>query len=80
MKLDHNIIKPTLTEPVLLTPEMLSAAIAAKGPMLGAWRTCVTCLHFSELHERCAKHGNQRPPARVIAYGCPDYDNDYVPF
>lgn len=77
---DHNVIKPTITEGVWITPEMMAAAIAAKGPMLGAWRTCITCMHFSEKTERCAKNGQQRPPARVIAYGCPDYDCDNIPY
>ncbi len=39
--------------------------------------TCVNCLHFDEPSEICAL-AQARPPARVIAYGCPSFDN--LPF
>jgi hypothetical protein len=38
-------------------------------------RTCVTCTHFDEARETCGKaEPPARPPARVIASGCPAYD------
>lgn len=39
--------------------------------------TCMTCLYFDEQTEMCTRY-NARPPARVIAYGCPDHDS--LPF
>ncbi len=46
----------------------------------GACRSCISCNHFDEKSEIC-KIAQQRPPARVIALGCPSYeDNDEIPF
>lgn len=44
-------------------------------------KSCITCDFFSEQNEICKKY-NQRPPARVIAFGCPQYSNidDLIPF
>ena len=43
-------------------------------------RTCLTCLHFKEHEgESCALAG-QRPPARVIAFGCSAHMEDDIPF
>lgn len=41
-------------------------------------RTCLTCLWFDEKTEQCSKAA-ARPPARVIAFGCPAYEED-IPF
>jgi hypothetical protein len=41
------------------------------------YQTCLTCIHFIEVKEIC-KLCNQRPPARIIVYGCKEYD--YIPF
>lgn len=41
--------------------------------------TCLTCTHFTEDTEACGLYG-QRPPARVIAYGCPSYVDKEPPF
>lgn len=41
-------------------------------------RTCVECLHFDHQSEHCILAA-QRPPARVIAYGCREYTDD-IPF
>lgn len=43
-------------------------------------QNCLVCTHFNEQTEFCAKF-QARPPARVIAYACPDFsDNDDIPF
>lgn len=36
-------------------------------------RTCLSCTKFDEKQEECKQYG-KRPPARIIAYGCPDYE------
>lgn len=42
--------------------------------------SCLSCVHFNEPNEICGRY-NQRPPARVIANGCPEYIDYYdVPF
>lgn len=35
-------------------------------------RNCLVCLAFDERSEVCTLY-QQRPPARVIAYGCPSF-------
>jgi len=40
-------------------------------------RSCLPCDHFDEASEQC-RLVNKRPPARVIAYGCEQFD--YIPF
>lgn len=37
--------------------------------------TCLSCHHFSETDEVCRLAG-QRPPARIIATGCPSYQEE----
>lgn len=47
---------------------------------LGMTTSCINCVSFNEPIEICNKW-NIRPPARVIAFGCPDYfDAEEVPF
>jgi hypothetical protein len=41
-------------------------------------RSCVGCDNFNAEKEVCQLHNNLRPPARVIAEGCDDFD--YLPF
>lgn len=36
--------------------------------------SCVNCVNFDEPKELCRKF-QQRPPARIIAYGCTDYED-----
>lgn len=43
-----------------------------------AMETCLSCEHFDEAGEVCAL-AQARPPARVIAHGCPSYSAQ-VPF
>lgn len=42
--------------------------------------TCLTCVHFDQPNEGCIIAKGQRPPARVIAYGCAAYVDDGIPF
>ncbi len=55
-----------------------------------AYKTCLTCINFKEhgdqtrypptAPETCTRFGG-RPPARIIAYGCPEYyHDDEIPF
>lgn len=43
------------------------------------YRSCLTCSHFTEATEGCAKAGGGRPPARIIAAGCDQWD-EKTPF
>lgn len=43
------------------------------------YRSCINCEHFDEPNEKCKLY-NQRPPARVIAYGCEEYEDIEIPF
>jgi len=43
------------------------------------YKSCLNCEHFSEATEICKKY-KQRPPARVIAYACPSYEDLEIPF
>jgi len=45
-----------------------------------AYESCLVCEKFDETNELC-NIVNQRPPARIIAYGCPSFtDNEQPPF
>lgn len=56
--------------------EMLAEGLRC---IIEARKTCVTCDHFNNKAETCNKAGDVRPPAQVIAYGCPMYDPG-IPF
>lgn len=44
------------------------------------FQNCITCKRFVESEERC-KFYNAKPPARVIAFGCHEYEDlDEIPF
>lgn len=47
-------------------------------------KSCLRCDHFREDLEACQhkQHSGQRPPARIIAYGCVLFENigDDIPF
>lgn len=43
------------------------------------YQSCLNCENFDEKNELC-KLCNLRPPARVIAYGCPQWEYDEIPF
>lgn len=67
----------------------MGAAIAAIAPHqqeLGLQQSCLSCHFFDEdgrksgEKEQCTAY-KERPPARVIAFGCPNYsDADDIPF
>lgn len=38
------------------------------------FKTCLNCKHFNEQLELCNKF-KSRPPARVIAFGCPAHED-----
>jgi len=46
--------------------------------LTGVLRTCVTCDNFDKKNELC-KLCMLRPPAEVIATGCPQYE-EQIPF
>ena len=47
----------------------------------GMTPSCISCEHFTESTEECAAAQGQRPPARIIAFGCNVYrDRDDIPF
>jgi len=44
------------------------------------YQSCLNCFFFNEKEELCNKY-KMRPPARIIAFGCPDYsDVIEIPF
>lgn len=55
-------------------------AVLEGGDKKGIHQSCLSCSHFDETGEQCKKYST-RPPARVIAFGCRDYDDvDLIPF
>lgn len=50
--------------------------MAMKDTLDAATRTCLNCKYFDEANEVCRFNSvNLRPPARVIATGCPQYSD-----
>ena len=43
------------------------------------YQGCINCNNFNQTLELC-KLANQRPPAKVIVFGCPKWDFDGIPF
>lgn len=73
-------IKPTIREDKVyeLRDYLVDAMRGYGGELL---KTCLTCMYFDERNEACKVYANQRPPARVIAYGCKSYfAPDEIPF
>lgn len=77
--IDRSVIKPTVTGAIHIPQAALQEAIEKADRIIPIIRTCVNCLKFDEPKEHCSQFG-ARPPARVIAYGCPQYENDDIPF
>jgi hypothetical protein len=61
----------------LLVAEKLKYAI----DMMGVLQSCINCNHFNEATEICrgVTPFTARPPARIIAYGCPSHSAE-IPF
>ena len=57
---------------------ILEASYYAIENAFDPFANCLNCLNFDEKKEIC-NLCNQRPPARVIAYGCPQWV-DEIPF
>lgn len=54
---------------------------AGKDGQDGLTPSCISCEHFRESTEECNAANGQRPPARIIAFGCNLYrDKDDIPF
>ncbi len=73
--------KPKFRTGLTLRAEQLNEAIAkAAFADNGLWQSCISCDHWQSVNEMCGLY-KSRPPARVIAFGCPSYadDND-IPF
>lgn len=79
MSSNQNPIRPRLrSDKVYDIRDHMKACIEAYAEELV--QTCITCTEFNEQSEFCRKY-NARPPARVIAYGCPSYFNEEeIPF
>lgn len=43
------------------------------------YQGCINCENFNETLELC-KLANQRPPAKVICFGCPKWEFNGIPF
>ena len=54
------------------------AKMQTKDPIRIPYDNCLNCAHFNMKKEVCIKF-KRRPPARVIAEGCPSWDID-LPF
>lgn len=44
----------------------------------GVFPSCVNCLEFNQLSDKCMKY-NAKPPAAIIARSCPEWEM-YIPF
>jgi len=42
-------------------------------------KCCLTCVQFDQEREVC-RLADQRPPVRVLVYGCASYEWDEIPF
>lgn len=62
----------------LVLQEVIGEAMAAVNA--GPAPSCLTCVHFREHDGELCALAYKRPPARVIAEGCPAYEHDDIPF
>lgn len=71
-------IKPTFAPNIMASlTSAIKAAITNEYP----FKTCVNCSHFEINAEHCKLTNPRiRPPAIIIAFGCPKYDDDRIPF
>lgn len=68
------------TNRLLIELRELSATLE-KTPAEELHVSCVNCTNWHQIEEYCMKY-QQRPPARIIAFACPDWFNldEDVPF
>lgn len=63
--------------------QILTNTLASELRQGNLFRTCINCTFWGEnssiKEEVCTKYDNKRPPAKVIAYGCPSHE-DEIPF
>jgi len=80
-KYDNNISKSFREDSNHTLGNMIRCALAlAHAASEEVVKSCLSCEFFNEQAEKCNKW-NARPPARIIAFGCPDYlDKDCIPF
>jgi hypothetical protein len=71
MSTDHKLRSTPERERNIAIALQSCASQVARG-IVDALQTCVNCQHFDEGVEVC-KLAGQRPPARVIAHGCPSH-------
>jgi len=91
MSIDRSVIRPTAIGGARLSVDFVQKMLDLAPPGMPLVRCCITCDKFAEHAipassagparpaEHCSEF-NAKPPARVIAYGCPQYENDDVPF
>ena len=77
------IIKPKAVLRTHAKYDLQSAVIGAVANVLEnepVYRSCMNCFRFNEHVELC-NLCNMRPPARIIAYGCPKWEDiEDIPF
>ncbi len=65
---------------LLLTAKLAGRKLSVPVISNEVLQSCLNCENFDEKTETCGVY-RQRPPARVIAYGCVSYsDSDDIPF
>lgn len=81
--MDNNspiVLQPHNDFPVLMQQlaNKMRESVAITLEANGVYRNCLTCGFFTEALEICEAFG-QRPPARIIAYGCEKHSHA-IPF
>lgn len=73
--------KPQTREAVLdLLHQAVRGAVTGVLHNDSVQRSCISCANFDEPKELCKLY-KARPPARIIAYSCPDYVDPFeVPY
>lgn len=73
-------LRPTIVADANDSIRAATRLLELKGKIGGVTQSCISCTTFAERDELCTRW-NARPPARVIAFGCNDYqDNEDIPF
>lgn len=71
---EQQVLDQSVVAAINLMAESLGKAV------LDCRRSCINCIHFTEHQGEVCKLVQQRPPARVIAFGCPSFAEDPCPF